>query len=151
MPGFRFKLERVRAVRERTEQLAKQELAEAISLRSDTEAELREAEANLERAHVEHRAKTSPKPDALEASELLARQAYLERVEAQRAAQAQELGQREAEVVTRDAKLTKAAGEHEMLKRLRERQREEHNRDAGRREQSALDEVAAASFERSRT
>lgn len=151
LPGFRFKLERVRAVRERTEQLAKQDLAEAISLRSDTEADLRAAEARLEQANVEHRAKVAVHPDTLDASELIARQAYLERVEAQRAGRAQELGQREAEVAERDAKLTRAAGEHEMLKRLRERQRDEHNREAGRREQGALDEVAATNFERSRT
>jgi flagellar export protein FliJ len=151
VPGFNFKLERVRAVRERTEQLAKQDLAEAISKRSGTEADLLAAEAELEQAHVEHRATITVRPDTLDASELVAHQAYVERVEAQRTNHAQELGQREAEVAERDAKLAKAAGEHEMLKRLRERQRDEHNREAGRREQGALDEIAATSFERSRT
>jgi flagellar export protein FliJ len=151
VPGFNFKLERVRAVRERTEQLAKQDLAEAISKRTGTEADLRAAEAQLEQAHVEHRAKITAHPDTLDASELVGRQAYVERVEAQRTNHVQELGQRKAEVAERDAKLAKAAGEHEMLKRLRERQRDEHNREAGRREQGALDEIAATSFERSRT
>jgi flagellar export protein FliJ len=150
VPAFRFRLERVRAVRERTEQLAKQDLAEAISLRSGTEAELLAAEAQLEQAHLEHRAGTE-RAGTLEASELVARQAYLERVEAQRTARVQELGHREAEVLERDAKLTKAAAEHEMLKRLRERQREEHKREAGRREQGELDEIASSSFSRSRT
>jgi flagellar export protein FliJ len=148
--AFRFRLERVRAVRERTEQLAKQELAEAISLRSSTEAELRAAEAELELAHVEQRAGIA-EAETLDASELMARQAYVERVEARRTSHAQELGRREAEVAEHDAKLVKAAGDHEMLKRLRDRRREEHDLEAGRHEQGELDEVAAASFKRSRT
>ena len=48
--AFRFRLERVRAVRERAEKLAKQDLAEAISRRSSTEQELRATEANIAQA-----------------------------------------------------------------------------------------------------
>lgn len=147
---FRFRLERVRAVRERNEQLAQQELARAISLRSGTEADLRAAEAHLEQAHVEHRAHTSD-AHTLEATEMLARQAFIERVEAQRGAHIQELQQREAQVVERDAKLTTAATEHEMLNRLRERHRGEHERELASRERTALDEIAAARFGRSAT
>ena len=58
--------------------------------------------------------------------------------------------QREATVAERDAKLTAAAGDHEMLKRLSERHRGEHERAAASREQGALDEMAAARFGRSR-
>jgi flagellar export protein FliJ len=147
-PSFRFRLERVRAVRERTEQLAKQELAEAISKRTSTEADLHAADAHLERAQVEHRALTA-EAETLGATELLARQVFLEHIEAQRGDHARELQQREAEVVDRDAKLTAAAGEHEMLNRLRERQRGEHEREAATREQGALDEIAAVRFGRS--
>jgi flagellar export protein FliJ len=147
-PLFRFRLERVRAVRERAEDLAKQELAQAISRRSDTEADLRAVEAQLERAHVEQRAHTAS-TGTLGSDELLARQAFVERVEAQRGAHAGELRQREAEVAEGDAKLATAAGEHEMLNRLRERQRGEHERAAASREQGALDEIAASRFGRS--
>jgi flagellar export protein FliJ len=147
-PVFRFRLERVRAVRRRAEDLAKQDLAHAISRRSDTEADLRTAESQLERAHVEQRAHAAD-AGTLGSEELLARQAFLERIEAQRGTHADELRRREAEVAERDAKLATAAGEHEMLNRLRERQRGEHERAAANREQGALDEIAAARFGRS--
>jgi flagellar export protein FliJ len=149
-PVFRFRLERVRALRSRAEEQAKQELAEAISLRSDTEADLRAAEAELERVHVEQRAHAA-EAGTLGSEELLARQAFLERVEAQRGAHTGELRRREADVAERDAKLAAAAGEHEMLNRLRERQRGEHDRAAAKHEQGALDEIAATRFSRSST
>ncbi len=145
---FRFRLERVRALRERKEQQAQQELAHAISLRTGAETELRNSETDLERAHSEHRALTS-EPQALVAGELAARQAFLERIEARRSAQSQELEQRKATVAERDATLTVAATEHETLKRLRERQHSEHQRAIAGREQSELDEIAAARFGRS--
>lgn len=149
VPGFQFKLERVRAVRERAEQLAQQDLAEAISRRSDTESDLQAAEALLEQAHELQRGGAAA-TDSVDPSELLARQAYVERIEAQRANHARELETRESEVATRDAQLTQAASEREMLERLRERRRSEHQQEVARREQGALDEVAATNFERSR-
>jgi flagellar export protein FliJ len=147
-PVFRFRLERVRALRERREQQAQQELAHALTSRTSAEVELRSAEAHLERAHSDQRAQ-AVEVQTLNAGELVARQAFLERIEAQRGAHAQELRQREAVVTERDAILTVAAGEHEMLKRLRERHRSEHERAAAGREQGALDEIAATRFGRS--
>lgn len=138
----------MRALRERKEQHAQQELARAVSLRSSAEAELRAAEDHLEQVHSEHRAQIE-EPRTLDARELMGRQAFLERIEAQRGAHAQELERREAAVLERDAQLTAAASEHEMLKRLSERHRGEHERAAAGREQSALDEIAAARFGRS--
>lgn len=135
-------------MRERAEDLAKQELAQAISRRSDAEVDLRAAEAQLERAHVEHRTHTV-EAGTLGSDELLARQAFIERVEAQRGVHADALRQRETDVAERDAQLATAAGEHEMLNRLRERQRGEHERTAASREQGALDEIAASRFGRS--
>lgn len=149
MPKFRFKLERVRAVRERAEQLAKQDLAEAISRRSDTEADLRAAEALLEQAHEQQRIGAAV-AESVDPGELVARQAYAERIEAQRANRAHDLETRKTEVAARDAQLTKASGEREMLERLRERRHSEHEQEAARREQGVLDEVAATGFERSR-
>lgn len=146
-PAFRFRLERVRVVRERDEKLAKQELAKAISLRSSTESELHAADAHMEQAHVQHRELTA-ETATLGATELRERQAFLEHVEAQRGTRALELQQRDIEVAERDAKLAVAASEHEMLNRLRERHRGEHERDAARRERDTLDEIAAARFGR---
>ena len=145
---FRFRLERVRAVRERKETIAKQELASAISRRSSTEAELKAVDAHLEQAHVEQRTICAA-AGAVSAAELQARQAFLERVEEQRRFHAGELQRREAEVIDSDAKLVTAASEHEMLNRLRERHRGEHDREAARLEQGALDEMAVVRFRRS--
>jgi flagellar export protein FliJ len=147
-PVFRFRLERVRAVRERREKLAKQELAEAISRRSSSQADLRTTDAHLEQARDEQRT-VSAEPTTVSATDLLARQAFLERIEAQRGRHARELAQREAEVADSDARLATAASEHEMLKRLSERRRGEHDREAARRERNVLDDIAAARFGRS--
>jgi flagellar export protein FliJ len=146
--SFRFRLERVRVVRERREKIAKQQLARAISRRESTQAELRVSDARLEHARAEQRT-AAAQPNTVSATDLLAGQAFLERIEAQRVAHAQELQRREAEVLDRDANLATAAGEHEMLKRLSERQRGEHDREAARRERNTLDEITAARFGRS--
>ena len=147
-PVFRFRLERVRTVRERKEQLAQQELASALARRSSTEAELRAVEANLEHARAEQRSASS-QSGTFSATEMLARQAFLERIEAQRGVRARELSQRDTEVADSDAKLANAASEHEMLNRLKERHRGEHDREIARREQGAIDEIAVTRFGRS--
>jgi flagellar export protein FliJ len=146
--AFRFRLERVRAVRERNETTAKQELAQAISRRSRSEAALRTADAHMEHAQHEQRAMVDGTA-TITATELMARQAFLERVEVQHAQSVRELSQRDAEVVERDARLATAATEHEMLNQLRERQRGEHAREADRKEQGSLDEIATQRFGRS--
>ena len=53
------------------------------------------------------------------------------------------------EVAERDAELATAASEHEMLNRLRDRHRGEHDREADRRERNVLDEIASTRFRRS--
>jgi len=159
-PSFRFRLERVRVVRERKEKLAQRELANAISRHSSSVTELRTADARLEHAREQQRSVAEEK--AVSATDLLARQTFLERVEAQRRLRARELEQRETELsrrelrvalgelCQRDAELATAASEHEMLNRLRERRRGEHEREAARHELGILDEIAATSFSRSR-
>lgn len=146
-PPFRFRLERVRAVRERKEKLAKQDLAQSLSHMSSCQDQLRSTEAELQDAQAEHRSAVS-EPGTLGADELLARQIFLERVEAERRAQALQLQHSESEVSASAARLATAAGEHQMLERLRERRRREHAGEAARRESNALDEIAAARFGR---
>jgi len=135
-------------VRERKEKIAQRELAEAISRRSSTVAELRTAEDRAENAREQQR--SAGESIAISAVDLLAHQLYVERTEAQQRTRARELEQREAEVAQRDADLTTASTEHQMLERLRERRRSEHAREDMRREAGALDEIAAARFSRSR-
>ncbi len=147
-PSFRFRLERVRALRERKEKLAQQELARSISRLSEGREQLRDAAAELERAREEQRSAAGT-PGTVGATELQARQAFLERVEQERSQRELEVSRGEAEVASRGAELATAAGEHEMLKRLRARRRTEHEREAARRESKALDEMAASRARRS--
>ena len=144
-PSFRFRLERVRAVRERKEKLAQRQLADALTRRSSSVSELRSAEDRVEHALEQQRSA----PPLLSGGELLARQAFLERSEAQRSASERELQRRDAEVAARDAELTAAATEHEMLNRLRERRRREHEQEVARRELGVIDEIATSRFSRS--
>ncbi|MGO9490150.1 MAG: flagellar export protein FliJ [Solirubrobacteraceae bacterium] len=147
-PSFRFRLERVRALRERGEKLAQEDLAQSISRLSSSQAELRSAEAEVEHA-LEDQRRVSAAAEPMGGAELRARQAFLERVEAERSRQLAALRRSEADVADSNAKLAVAAGEHEMLLRLRERRRGEHDREQARRESNANDEIAAARFGRS--
>jgi flagellar FliJ protein len=147
-PSFRFRLERVRAVRERKEKLAQQELARSMTRLSDTRAELRSAETSVEQAQAQQR-DASAASEPLGGVELQARQAFLERVEADRSHRAQDVRRSEAEVADRGEKLVVAASEHEMLNRLRERRRSEHELEAARHENKLIDEMAATRTGRS--
>jgi flagellar export protein FliJ len=146
--SFRFRLERVRALRERREDLARQELAKAVSRLSGSQSRLDAVDANLERVLAEQRVATSTAM-TVDAEELRTRQAFVERIEAQRVSEALELRRHEADVAERDSELGTAAREHRMLERLKERQHAEHDREVGRREGIALDEIAIDRFRRS--
>jgi flagellar FliJ protein len=145
---FRFRLERVRALRERREDLARQALADAMTQLSHSEQRLRTVEEHLEHARAEQRG-SGPGAPSTNAAELQARQAFLERIEAQRHEGARELQRRAAQVADRDTDLGRAAREREMLERLKRRQRDEHDRERLRREGDALDELAIDRFRRS--
>lgn len=147
-PSFRFRLERVRALRERREELAREELAKAVSRLAGSRDRLQAVEAHLKRIHAEQRLATTTS-HAVDVQELRARQAIVEHVEAQRAGGARELAQREADVAERDDEFGLAASEHRMLERLKERQHAEHEIEARRREGLVLDEIAIDRFRRS--
>lgn len=144
-PSFRFRLERVRALRKHGEDLAKQELAGALTRRSACAEALRADEARLDDARTAHRdAGAAP----LSATELVARQAYLERMERSVAAAALDLDLSDDEVASRRDVLAQAARARETLERLKERQRSEHARELARREGVELDEIALNVFRR---
>jgi flagellar FliJ protein len=148
-PSFRFRLERIRALRQRKETLARQELARAIFERAGSEDRLRRVEAHLEHARIDQRHAVAVGEAATTAAELLARQAFVEHVEAQRTMGMRDLERHEADVADRGAQLGRAAREREILERLKERQRSEHEREAGRREGERLDEIGLERFRRS--
>ena len=128
---FTFKLERVRALRERKEELAKEELAASLAIR------LR-GEAMLQARGLQRSAASA----AMTAAELQAAQAYIERAERERESVSLQLDRQDAEVDARRMALQNAAREREVLERLKDRRRDEHNREADRRAGAVLDEMA---------
>ena len=136
---FRFPLERVRAVRERAEEQAQEELASSLAVRVEGEAMLRAAADDVGDAQ---RARRSSSTGVLSGAELVALQSYLERAERMRESAALELDRREAEVDARRAALTARSQERQVLERLKERRRADHDREMERRESVLLDEMA---------
>jgi flagellar FliJ protein len=137
---FTFRLERVRAVRERLEDQAKEDLATSLSQRLRGEAMLRAATDELTAAR-ETRVETLTGGVA-NGTDLVAAQAYLEHAQRTREARALELDRRETEVAARRQALAAAARERQVLERLKERRREDHVRESERRAGAAIDELA---------
>lgn len=147
-PSFRFRLERVRALRERRTDAARQELARAIASLGDSRERLHDVDAELERTREEQR-RRSARAATVDARQLHAHQAYAERVEAQRRARLDELAREETAVAERTDELARAARSQRTLDRLKERRRAEHELEAGRREGATLDEIAIERHRRS--
>jgi flagellar export protein FliJ len=142
---FQFRLERVRALRERAEDHAREELASSLATRMNGEAMLRAAADEVSGAQDARRRGANA---ALSGAELLALQAYLERTERQRESAALELDRRDAEVDARRAALTVRSQERQVLERLKDRRRADHNREMERREGALLDEMAIVAHRR---
>lgn len=146
---FNFRLERVRALRESREELAKEALAASLSIRLRGEAMLAQASAIHSEAKAARR--QSAQAPAVNGAELAATQAYLERVERARQAAELELGRNQAEVDARRTALRAAAQERQVLERLKERKRCDHQRELERHDAKALDEVGLAIHRRARS
>ena len=119
-PSFRFRLERVRALRERAEDEAKEAFAGAMFDRLRSEREMEEAARRVAEARdAQHDATAAP----VSATELMARQAYLERSERAHEASKEDLSRREHTVDERREELTEAARDRQALERLKEHRR----------------------------
>jgi flagellar FliJ protein len=144
-PHFTFRLERVRSLRERAEDQAKEEYASSLAHRMEGAAMLRAAAEHRDEA----RAAVRPAADAaLSGTDFLASQAWLERLERTRQAAELELDRRDAEVDARHVALVHAARERHALERLHDKRRAEHTLETNRREAYELDELAAAGHRR---
>ena len=142
-PSFTFRLERVRTIRERAEERAREDLANELRLRMRGEALLREAtrrRRDRPRRGPRHRPRRPHRPS----SDLLAAQAYLERAERNRREAALDLDRQDAEVDARREVLAVAARDRQAIDKLKERQQAEHDREWARRSQNTLDELALA-------
>jgi len=143
--SFRFRLERVRALRERREDAAKQELAGAMVRHRRSEDEVEAAVARLAGARA---AQVDATRVTSSATDMLARQAYLERAERAHQATRQDLQRHELELAQRREALTQAARDRQALERLKEHRRADHEREVARREGLVLDEIAINAFRR---
>jgi len=142
-PHFTFRLERVRALRERAEDQAKEDYASSLAHRLEGAAMLRAAAEHRDQARAGMRPAA-----ALSGMDLLASQAWLDRLELAREAAELELDRRDAEVEARHVALVRAASERHALERLAERRRAEFALESNRREGAELDELAAAGHRR---
>jgi flagellar FliJ protein len=139
-PSFTFRLERVRSLRTRAEEQAREALAHELRLRVRGEAILREAAARAAGARTAS-LETAQGAGASGAT-LLAAHAWVQRTERDREAAALDLDRRDAEVAARRESLAAAARDREAIDKLAARQKAQFDAEWNVREQHALDEIA---------
>ena len=144
-PSFRFSLERVRALRERGEDLAKQALAGALDEQRVKAEELDSAESRLADARACALQATSAPASA---ADFLAHQAYVERAEQAQLITRDRLQRAEQLVGARRGALAVAARDRQALDKLEQRRRREFEHKVARSEGIALDEIAINAFRR---
>ena len=141
-PSFRFRLERVRTIRERAEDQAREALSNELRVRAEGEVLLRAAADAVTAARDVGRSTASAGRSS--ATDFLSAQAFLERTERNRVEASLELARREAEVTARREVLAVAARDRQAIDKLKERQKSEHDAEWARRAQNTLDELALA-------
>jgi flagellar protein FliJ len=144
-PSFRFRLERVRVLRERAEDEAKEAFAGAMMDRLRSEQEMQDA---AQRVAGAREAQLSAAAAPISATELMARQAYLERSERAHQASRDDLHRRDLTLDERRDELTEAARERQALDRLKENRRIEFVAEQARIEAADMDEIALNGFRR---
>ena len=142
-PSFTFRLERVRTLRERAEERAKEALSSELRNQSASELRFDEARGAVQAACDLTR--SAFKTDAaVSAHDLQAVQSYMERLERQRSEAALELSRAGAEVAAKRKHLAEAARDRQAIDKLKERQQAEHDAEWARKSQNTLDELALA-------
>ena len=141
-PSFTFRLERVRTIRERAEDRAREALTVELRNRAEGEVLLRDATDAVTAARDAGR--NTVTGGRISASDFLSAQAFLERTERLRVEASLELARREAEVDARRDVLAAAARDRQAIDKLKERRKAEHDAEWARRSQNTLDELALA-------
>lgn len=144
---FTFRLERVLEVRERTEGKAREDLAATLRHAREGSELLAAAETAL--AMGRDSARAAAADPGTGGAALIAQQAYLERASRMARAAALDLDRREAEVGARRGALAAAARDKQVLERLKERHRSEHELETLQIEGALIDEMALAVHRRS--
>jgi flagellar FliJ protein len=141
-PSFTFRLERVRTIRERAEDRAREALTNGLRVRAEGEVLLNEAASAVEIARANGRATVTT--GRVSATDFLSAQAFIERTERMRIDASLELARREAEVNVHRDVLAAAARDRQAIDKLKERQKAEHDAEWARKSQNILDELALA-------
>jgi flagellar FliJ protein len=141
-PSFTFRLEGVRTIRERTEDRAREDLSNKLRVRAEGEALLDQA-ADAAIAARDH-SRATVTSQRLSSSDFLSAQAFIERTERLRIYASIELARREAEVAVQRDVLAGAARARQVIDKLKERQKSEHDTEWARKSQNTLDELALA-------
>jgi flagellar FliJ protein len=141
-PSFKFGLERVRTIRERAEERAREALSTELRARAEGEALLQQAADAAIAAR--DRSRIAVKSERLSAQDFLSAQAFIERTERRRIDASLELARREAEVAVRREVLAAAARDRQAIDKLKERRKAEHDAEWARKAQNTLDELALA-------
>jgi flagellar protein FliJ len=140
-----FSLERLRQLREHDEQVAKEAFAASLGQHLRGQAMLQDAQLAVRASEDATRgAAGGPRSG----QDLLAAQAWMDRVRATSEEAALTLDRCEAELEARRAELGAAAQKRAVLDRLKDRRREESRQAAARLEAAHLDEVALSQHRR---
>jgi flagellar FliJ protein len=138
-PSFTFRLERVRTLRESAEEAAREELARELSHRVRGEALVRQA-TNAVSAAREKGLDTVI--GGASGADLMAAQVWMERAEGRRRDAVADLHRLDDVVARSREALAEAAREREVIERLKRKKQADHNAEALRVAQIALDEIA---------
>ena len=126
-------------MREQAEKQAQEALAHELAVQNDCRTALTQVGERLRLAHEAGVAKAGVTATG---AQLFARQAYVERIERERQTAAHGLAWQENQVAAGRERLKRAAAEHEVMERLKQRRHAEHRRASDRAEESLLSEVA---------
>lgn len=142
---FIFRLEQVRALREQAERQAKEALALQLAVVARHESAVSDVRLAVEAARVTS-GPALGQPVA--PHELLARQAYVERLDRDRQAAELRLAREENEASARRSLLELAARDREGLERVKKRAAETHRVAEARAADEEMGEVALTTFRR---
>jgi len=140
-PSFTFPLERVRTLRERAEERAREALSAELRSKAEGEALLQAASDAVGAARDHGRAVPGGRVSVVD---FMTAQNFLETTERRRAEASIELARREAEVSVKRQELAVAARDRQAIDKLKERRKAEHDAEWARRSQNTLDELALA-------
>ena len=140
-PSFTFPLERVRTLRGRAEERAREALSAELRNQAEGEALLQAATDAVGTARDHGRAVPGGRVSVVD---FMTAQNFLETTERRRAEASIELARREAEVSVKRQELAVAARDRQAIDKLKERRKAEHDAEWARRSQNTLDELALA-------